>query len=471
MHSTPTEVLASIFSWAGGNPDISSTLPAIARQRAVLLAISGVCQRWRLVALEYGQLWGTIAFSTQDLPTINLASLFLRRSREAPLFVRIDGPDDLWVWDNSPDDPARSVILELSKELHRVRACKLNLPPSYIWEVWIAPAPQMDDLALWVYDNDNVPPTFVDQIQRIRTMSFSSYLKWPTRSLLSLTTATLENKHGGMQISVNCILEPLDNTPNLTHLVLSGYSNLALSNPFTTRLLALRSLNIRFCDSTVLLDRLYIPNCTTFSITSEAPARDPPIHRRLFPDETLDLSVVFDVRTEDYCIDALSRLGVRGMVRYQDAWEVPSDGWITAIIANLPHVTSFSSITTLEVCSTVCKVPWSCWLPHLPNVITIGLALSDYTDLLNSLMTTGSTAMPPPCPGLQTISLRTIDSRIRVDYVHFKRILVFRIQKGVPLLHVVIPGYHLNDLVDSDDWWGSMWTQGILVYRWDRGGD
>lgn len=463
MYSTPTEILASIFSSAMGNLDISAPLSAIIRQHAVLLAISGVCRRWRLVALEYGQLWGAIAFSLQDLPTINLAGLFLQRSGNAPLFVRIDGPDDLWAWDNSLDDPARSVILELSEELHRVCVCKLNLPPPYIWEIWTIPAPQMDNLALWVDDRTNVPFTFVNQIQGIQTISFSSYPKWPTMSLSSLTTVILENKHGDIQISVDRILEPLDNTPNLTSLVLCGYSNLVSSNPFKTRLLALRTLDIRFCDSIVLLDHLQIPNCTTFSITSEPPAREPLVHRGLFPNEPLDLSVVFDVRTEDYCIDALSHLGIRGTVRYQDTWEAPSDRWITAITADLPRITSFSSVITLEVRLAVFKVPWSGWIPHLQNVMTIGLTLSDYTDLFDSLMMTTSTTSPP-CPRLQTISFRTIDQYVKVDYVHFKRSLVSRIQRGFPLTRVVIPAYHSDSLANSDDWWGSMWSQGILVY-------
>lgn len=473
MYGTPAEILVSIFSWAVGDFDVSSSLSTINRQNIVLLAISGVCQRWRLVALEHGKLWGAIAFSTQDLRAIKSASLFLRRSKGAPLFVRIDGSTDPWVQDDFIGDPARSIILELSEEFHRVRACELNLPPSYIWEVWVTPAPRMEYLAVWVDDHDHIPSTFANQVQGIQTMSFSNQLKWSTRDFLCLTTAILENKNGRGQVSVNRILEPLDATPNLTHLVICGYSNLALSSDFTTRLPALRSLDIRFCDSAMLLNHLHIPGCTTFSVTSDPPTREPFTHNGLFPEGVLALSVAFDVHTEDYCIDTLGHLGVHRKVRFQDMRGTPGVRWIAATIDDVSHFTPFFSITILEVRLTVGGVPWSSWLPRLPNVTTMDLGLLDYAEVLDSLTATGSTATLASCSRLKSISFRPIDPYVKVDYAQLKFTLSLRAQRGFPLTHIAIPRHHLGALVNSDDWWELMWSPGsrLIIGTTDKAND
>jgi hypothetical protein len=467
MDGTPPEVLAHILSLTIGDVDLLSTLPMVIRENIVILTASGVCRRWRLVALGCGRLWGTIAFSTQDIRTIRCAELFLERSRGVSLSVHIHGSGDSR--DQSFGDPARSIILKLSGELHRIRACKFNLPPPYIWEIWVIPAPHTVPLATRDDPRLGTPSNFINKIQQIRMTSISGYLKWPVGDFPCLTTAVLENKRGDEDVSVNNLLEPFDGTPNLSYLALRGYSKLILSEPFTTTLPALRRLDIRYCDTATLLNHLHIPSCTAISVTcyvraegAAATQTSPFTRGQLFAGNVTTLSVTFDVPREDYHIDTLNHSGVRTTFRFHDTWEIPSNSWIVRTIRDISRFAPFSSITNLEFYSTVENVPWMSWFACLPNVTTIDIALLEYTNFLGSLTATAPTTMSPLCPKLQSISVSPINPQVEIDYVQFKSFLSFRIRKGLPLTHVTIPAYHWDGLANSDNWWESMCIQGIF---------
>lgn len=465
MEEAPPEVLAHIFSLTMGNVDLLSTLQMVIRENSIVLTVSGVCRRWRQVALGCGRLWETIAFSTQDTRTVRCAEVFLERSRGVSLSVHIHGSGGSQ--DQPPQSPVRSIILKLSKELHRIRACKLNLPPPYILEVWTMEISHMVHLAIRGDDHLRVPPRFANQIERLQMISISGCLKWPVRDFRRLVTAVLENEPSDEAVSVNDLLEPFDGTPNLSNLVLSGYSRLTLSRPFAATLPTLRKLDIRYCDAATLLNHLHVPSCAVFSVTSYLRAegigmthRSPFTYARLPTDNVTALSVVFDIPREDYRIETLHHSGVRTQLIFRDSWETPSNSWVVGRIHDISRFTPFFSITSLEFYATVENVPWLTWLACLPNVTTIEIALSDYTNFLGSLMATATTTMLPLCPKLRTISISTIS--LRVDYSQLKSFLTFRIERGLPLTHITIPACDWDVLADSDDWWESIWSQGII---------
>lgn len=467
MEGAPPEVLAHIFSLTMGNLDLSSTLPMAIHENAIVLAVSGVCRRWRLVALGCGRLWGTIAFSTQDIRTVTCAEVFLERSRGVSLSVHVHGSGDSQ--DQFPQGPARSIILKLSGELHRIRSCKLNLPPPYIWEVWVKPIPHMVHLAIRIDAHLHVSHRLVNQIQQLRTLSISGCLRWPVKNFRCLVTAVLENKHSDEIVSANDLLEPLDGTPNLSYLALYGYSRLTLSKPFAATLPTLRKLDIRYCDAATLLDHLHIPGCVGFSVTSHLRTegigimhRSPFTYARLPTDDVTALSVVFDIPRDEHRIETLHGSGVRVQIIFQDTWDTPSDSWIAGTIRDISRFSPFFSITSLELYITVGSVPWLLWLACLSNLVTLEIALLDYTNFLSSLMAKAPTTTLPFCPRLQTISIGTIGPQVKVDYIRFKSFLSFRIERGLPLTHVTIPAYHWDALAETDGWWELNWSQGIL---------
>ena len=99
VHTLPEDVLATVFSFAD-NP-ISN--------RHTLIHLTHVCSWWRQVALTHSTLWSTITlFHPLSKSCIIRTRLFLQRSAQAPLTIRLDFRDPNWDWGRSYDTGGKS---------------------------------------------------------------------------------------------------------------------------------------------------------------------------------------------------------------------------------------------------------------------------------------------------------------------------------------------------------------------------
>lgn len=86
----PAEILAEIFILiAASMLDRPKSLPGVKTHGSqAWLSVALVCRHWRMAALEYSRVWSFINFDSHS----ELAALQLERSRQVPLYVRIEIP-------------------------------------------------------------------------------------------------------------------------------------------------------------------------------------------------------------------------------------------------------------------------------------------------------------------------------------------------------------------------------------------
>lgn len=120
-HRIPPEIVAKIIqellpAWIDYGPSIKERL-------VVLSTATSICQYWRYAALEHASLWSIVPIDRKSV-----GELFLRRSRNAPLFITFE----VNTWRCSP---AHQAMVSLLPHMQRVKKVQLR-----------APAPVLDDI-------------------------------------------------------------------------------------------------------------------------------------------------------------------------------------------------------------------------------------------------------------------------------------------------------------------------------------
>ena len=225
-----------------------------------LLKLTAVCRRWRLIASDCATLWTSIAFSISVRSTIQCATLFLGRSKEAMLSVHI--------WDsgnsrNSEIPPAcKALIRAIASQSHRLSTCELSSPSPEFWSQWSYPAPNLRILTIQGY-GAKLSPIFCGQIPRLESITLLNYAPGTLGNYAALRHADLRNHNHNRNISLTSLLEALRGCEKLERLALHGYSRLRHeTHPAIVSLPFLFKLDLFSSDSALILEHLDTPSFT-----------------------------------------------------------------------------------------------------------------------------------------------------------------------------------------------------------------
>ena len=195
IDSIPVEILCKIFSDAIKSPwsQFGPSYLSPHRRNLDLLKLTAVCRRWRSTASGCAMLWADISFSTSDWTTIECATLFLGRSKQAMLSVHI--------WDsvNPRSDPGitrscKELIRAIAGQSHRFSTCDLSSPSPRFWSHWSSPAPNLRKLTVRGYGG-KFSPIFHGQAPRLESITSFYHAPWPLGNYITLMRADLRN-HG-----------------------------------------------------------------------------------------------------------------------------------------------------------------------------------------------------------------------------------------------------------------------------------
>ena len=440
INNIPVEILCKIFSDVLkflGSP-LGPSYLGPHRKNLALLKLTAVCRRWRLTASECAMLWTSIAFSTQDRTTVECATLFLGRSKEAMLSVHI--------WDpRNPRDleiaqPYEELVKAIARQSHRLSTCELSSPSPGFWSHWSFPAPNLRKLTVQGHGG-RISPIFRGQAPRLESITSFYYVPWPLGNYAALTQADLRDH--GRHMSLTSLLDALRGCEMLEKLTLHGYAHLSRDTPPLATVSLPRLIKIDFfsSDSALILAHLETPSLTgPVIILDSSPNQDilrslpSAQHSMPFLQGIMKLHVVLNAHSAQYSVAGyrgdgsivlyIAVCGVEHWLRW--AWVVAS---ITAV-ATFAH---FSSVHDLTLSTDNVVVPWDLWLPNLSHLRELTISCPRSEGLLICLLGDSLENGLPLCPSLQSLALYRCGRCAVVDHVGLMGLVISRYRAGRPL--------------------------------------
>ena len=375
------------------------------QKNLALLKLTAVCRRWRSTASECATLWTSIAFSTSVESTIQCATVFLGRSKQAMLSVHI--------WDSgSPrvTQSCKEFLRVIAGQSHRFSTCELSSSSPSFWGYWSSPAPNLCELTVQGHGVET-SPIFSRQVPRLESITSFHYTPWRLGNYTALRQADLWNN--GRQISLTSLLGALRGCQTLEKLSLHGYSSLSRGVPRPVSLPHLVKIDLFSSDAGLILEHLETPSLAGPVIIFDSnPGRD--ILRSLprtrgempYLHGIVKLYFVLNSYSTQYHVAGYREdgtlalyIGVSGVEQWF-RWR-----WARASIeavASFPH---FSTIRNLVFSTDTFDVPWHKWLPNLGHLCELTVTCPRSDGLLVSLLGTSLRDGLPICPSLSTLAL------------------------------------------------------------------
>ena len=418
-------------------PPISSSLGPH-HENLVLLKLTAVCRRWRLIASDCAILWTSIAFSVSVRSTIQCATLFLGRSKEAMLSVYIWSSGSSRNSEISPD--CKGLLGAIASQSHRLSTCELSSPSPEFWSYWSSPAPNLRNLTVQGY-GAKVSPIFCSQIPGLQSITLLNYVPGPLGNYTTLRHADLRNHN--RNVSLTSLLDALRGCEKLERLALHGYGHLRheAPHPAIVSLPLLFKFDLFSSDSALILEHLDTPSLTGPVIIFNSSPGDHILHalprtqsRSPYLQGITKLQVVLNSSSAQYYVAGYREdgsialyIGVCG-VGHWFRWT-----WAGASIAAVASFVHFSTIRDLVFTTDAVVIPWDLWLSNLDHLRELTVSCPRSEGLLVSLLGASPEDGPPPCSSLRSLAIYRCGRCAVVDHVGLMGFVVSRYRAGRPL--------------------------------------
>lgn len=300
INSIPNEILTHILEMAVEEETSKTT----ARD---MQTVTSVCRQWRLVTLADPFLWTTIDLGSGSFGELELAQLFLARSKGLPLSFKTHstGSEE----EREKDLKITGIIKAYSA---RVRALDVAFPEGsaiadFLREISL---PEVRDLSINFLGASALSPSLSDAfpsgLPQLRKLSLESFTSWRPAMFVNLTHLHLKSQFGILrEIPLAAFLEILELSPALEEIKLrlcelEGDADLERK----IHLSHLRTIGLSRVDPTLLFSWITIPPSAKIFIESHLCRRTPPwnlyanddeFHRFLdpvpVPEDFLDLGL------------------------------------------------------------------------------------------------------------------------------------------------------------------------------------
>ena len=440
INNIPAEIICKVFSDVLRFPRPSTTPSHLGHhhKNLVLLKLTAVCRHWRSTASECAMLWTNIAFSTSVRSTIQCATLFLGRSKEAMLSVHIwdsgnlRDPDLLPTW--------RALLGAIASQSHRLSTCELSSPSPDFWSYWSSPAPNLRKLIVQG-QGAKISPMFCGRVPRLESITLLNHTPGPLGNYATLRQADLRNHK--QQVSLTSLLDALRGCGTLEKLALHGYGRLnhEALRPAIVPLPRLFKLDLFSSHSALILEHLETPSLTGPVIIFDSSPGEDILHalprtRRTSPylQEIAKLHVVLNSHSAQYYVAGYREDGSLALyiavcgVGHWFRWT-----WVEASITAIASFVHFSTIHNLVFTTDTHVIPWDLWLSNLAHLreLTVSCPRSEY--LLVSLLGAPPENGLPPCSLLRSLALYRCGRCAVVDHVGLMGFVVSRYRAGRPL--------------------------------------
>jgi hypothetical protein len=420
-----------------------------------LLKITAVCRHWRSNALVCAVLWTNVAFSTSVSSTIQCATLFLGRSKEALLSVHIRDS-------GSTREPSSIHLLEtIAGQSHRISTCDLSSQSPEFWSHWSLPAPNLRSLA--VRGNGvGTPPTFRGETPKLDTFAALYHSPWHLGKYTTLKQVDLRNH--GCHVALESLLAALRGCELLEKLTLHGYARLGLTDPRPTAISLpnLRQLDLLSCDSALILGHFDAPSLTgPVIIFDTSPHRHilrslpEPGHTAPYLQDIAKLHVILNAYSAQYYIAGYRQdgciafyIGVSG-VGHWFRW-----AWARDSIEAVASFVHFSNIHSLMFSTDTPVVPWDSWLPNLTLVRELTVSCPKSEGLLACLLGNSPEGGLPFCPSLYSLALYRCGRYAVVDHVGLVEFVLSRYRIRRPLRRLKLHKDEWDWIRELDQSWG-----------------
>ena len=436
INRIPVEILCRVFT-ATFKPSSPTNTPSYLPphdKNLTLLKVTAVCRHWRSTATECATLWTNIAFSTSALSTIQCATLFFGRSKEALLSVHICDPG------NARDPSSVRLLRRIARQSHRISICELSSPSPQFWKYWSFPAPKLRRLAIQGH-GVQTPPLFRGEIPQLGTFVALYHSPWPLGKYAVLRQADLRNHN--RYVTLESFLDALRGCKLLEKLTLHGYARLGKTGPRPTTLSLphLRQLDIFSCDSALILEHFDAPSLIgpviVFDsspqrhILSSLPESE---HTPPYLQGVANLHIVLNSYSAQYYVAGYREdgciafyVGVCG-VGHWFRWL-----WVQESIGAVASFAHFSDIRSLMFSTDAPAVPWDLWLPNLTRVRELTVSCPKSEGLLTTLIGTSPEGGLPFCPSLFSLGLYRCGRCAVVDHVSLLEFVLSRYRARRPL--------------------------------------
>lgn len=465
---TPVEILCKIFSDTLILVPSDGSFIGPHRKNLELLKLTAVCKRWRSTASECATLWTSITSSASEPSTVQCATLFLGRSKEATLSVYLwDSGDPV---DPEVEQPWKELLGLIAVQSHRLSSCNFSSPSPRFWSYWSLPAPNLRKLTAQGHGT-GIPPMFRGQLPRLETLTLLYYAPWPLGKYTALRQADLRSH--GQQVALTSLLNALRGCEVLEKLTIHGYARLrcGTSPPAIVSLPRLSKLELFSSDSALILGHIETPSLIGPVIIFDSnPDRDIlhtiPRTKCTMPylQGISKLHVTLNSYSAQYYIAGYREnetialyIGVCG-VGHEFRWT-----WARASIQAVASFIHFSNVRNLTFSTDTPDVPWDLWLPNLSDVRELTVSCPRSEDLLISLLDTSPKYGLPLCPSLQSLALDRRGRRAVVDHLSLMGFVVSRYKAGIPLRRLKLQKDEWEWIQQLDNSWVAL-TRSQCMY-------
>ena len=458
--SIPVEILCEVFSdvLKSSHSPLGPSYLGPHHRNLVLLKLTAVCRRWRSAASECAILWTSIAFSTSVRSTVECATLFLSRSKEATLSV--------YIWDSRNPrgieipGSCKGLVKSIASQSHRLSTCDLSSASPTFWGYWSSPAPNLRNLTVQGHGT-NIPPVFSGEVPQLESITSLSYTLLPLGNYSALRRADLRNH--GRRISLASLLDTLRGCEMLEKLTLHGYARLSREafDHTVVSLPHLSKIDLFSSDSALILGHLETPSLTgpvvifdsnpSLGILHSLPRTQ---HDAPYLQEVAKLQVVLNAHSAQYHISGYREdgkialyIGVCG-VEHWARWE-----WVGGSITSVATFFHFFRIRSLMLTTDTSIVPWNLWLPNLEHLRELTVSCPRSESLLNCLLGTSPESGMPLCPSLESLALYRCGKRAVVDHVGLVGLVMSRYRAGRPLRNLKLHKDEWDWIQELDNSW------------------
>ena len=459
----PVEILCRIFLALLHSPLSRFAPPNLGQytRNMVLSKIIAVCRRWRSIASDCAILWTNITFSTTLLPTVQGATLFFSRSKEAMLSIHIWDPARP-AGDPKVEKASKMLLEAISSQSHRISLCELSSSSPKFWRNWTLPAPNLRKLIVRGCCTNPPSLMFGGITPRLENITSLHHTPWLLNNYAALRRAELRNCDHLARLET--LLDALQGCEALEKLTLHGYARLrrGVPGPTPTLLPHLHEIDLLSCDSALILEYLDTPTLIGPVVIYDTNPRQNILqclpgsnHNKPYLGGISELHVALDMYLARHYITGYYQdgriafyVGVHG-VGDRVRWI-----WARSSIEAVASSAHFSEIHTLVFITDSLAIPWTMWLPNLTHIRKLSVSCPRSGDVLKALLATSPEDGSPFCPLLDSLAVYRCGKYAIVDHVSLAKFLLYRYRVERPLRRLSLHQDEWEWIRDLDEAWG-----------------
>jgi len=465
----PDALLLRVFLFSRGDPmEFVSRITDAYASKSTVIYISGVSQRWRRAALAYPLLWQSVAFSTASDSSMECATTFLKLSGGSPLFLFVSGSFPLASRKPRPVSViARNLFQSISVNVSRLFVCNLLAPPLELRRTWTGHAPNLRHLSIQGDGQDLGHSMGFGDVPNLETLWLADCGIPSFVCPQNLTVLDLGNYHSSRGFSsLHRFLQTLEGVPRIRHLTLRRFYDLsvAMPPPRLVVLSQLRTLELEFCDTHLILTHLYVPPTASTTIS----------HDRFSPADSIIscfpqskgrscllsgsryIDVTLFAADEEYSLSVTTQSGSRTLLRTRVLGFMREETWLLQSLDALCSFPSLSSVWSLGLRTDVQRIPWLNMLSQLPGLSHLDVRCTDWISLFNALMARNLDKTQQIHSRVRTISLDIDPACNSVSYAHLKACVDYLIHLEPPLERIALATQAWEHVRRDDPSWDAL---------------